>query len=158
VDEARAAYVHAGDRVTVLIDAATEQGAHDTGLEGVVTEMARAVDTDQRTVAVKVGLPSTVTTRTGSFARVVFRGAPRQALLVPAHAIQRNGQVSSVYVVRDGVAAMRLVRVGTASPQGVEVLAGLAAGESIVVSPPAGLADGARVTAGRGPARTGRRS
>ena len=104
VDEARAAYVHAGDRVTVLIDAAAEQGADDTGLEGVVAEVARAVGADQRAFTVKVSLPSTVTARTGSFARVVFRGAPRRALLVPAHAIQRHGQVLSVYVVQDGVA------------------------------------------------------
>ena len=61
VDEARAAYVHAGDRVIVVIDAAAEQGADDTGLEGVVTEVARAVGADQRAFTVKVSLPSTVT-------------------------------------------------------------------------------------------------
>ena len=98
VDEARAPYVHTGDRVVVLIDAANEQGAADTGLDGVVTEVARAVGTDQRAFAVKVSLPSTVTARTGTFARVVFKGAPRRALLVPAHAIQRHGQVLVVYV------------------------------------------------------------
>ena len=96
-----------------------------TGLEGVVTEVARAVGADQRAFTVKVSLPSTVTARTGSFARVVFRGAPRRALLVPAHAIQRHGQVSSVYVVQDGVARLRLIRVGTSSSEGVEVVAGL---------------------------------
>ena len=155
VDEARAAYVHAGDRVLVVTDAAAEQGADDTGLEGVVTEVARVVGTDQRAFTVKVGLPSTVTARTGSFARVVFRGAPRRALVVPALAIQRHGQVSSVYVVQNGVATRRLVRVGTTSPAGVEVVAGLDAGESIVVSPPARLADGVRVTVGNVPTRTG---
>jgi RND family efflux transporter MFP subunit len=155
VDEARAAYVHVGDRVPVLIDAAPEQGADDTGLEGVITEVARAVGTDQRAFTVKVSLPSTVTARTGSFARVVFRGAPRRALLVPAHAIQRHGQVLSLFVVQDGVATLRLIRVGTSSPDGVEVVAGLDAGESIVVSPPTGLADGLRVTVRNGPARSG---
>jgi RND family efflux transporter MFP subunit len=148
VDEARAAYVHAGDRVLVVIDAAAEQGADDTGLEGVVTEVARTVATDQRAFTVKVSLASTVTARTGSFARVVFRGAPRRALLVPARAIQRNGQVLSVYVVQNGVATLRLVRVGTSSPDGVEVVAGLDAGESIVISPLTRLADGVRVTVG----------
>jgi RND family efflux transporter MFP subunit len=153
VDEARAAYVHAGDRVAVMIDA--DQSADDTALQGVVTEVARAVGIDQRAFTVKVSLPSTVTARTGSFARVVFRGAPRRALLVPAHAIQRHGQVSSVFVVQDGVATLRLVRVGTSSPEGVEVVAGLDAGESIVVSPLTRLADGVRVTVGNVPTRTG---
>ena len=155
VDEARAAYVHPGDQMTVLIDAAAEPGADDKGLEGVVAEVARAVGVDQRAFTVKVRLPSSVTARTGSFARVVFRGAPRQALLVPAHAIQRHGQVLSVYVVQDGVARLRLIRVGASSSEGVEVVTGLDAGESIVVSPLTRLADGARVTVASVPTRTG---
>ena len=154
VDEARAAYVNTGDRVIVVIDAA-DQGTDDTGLEGVVTEVARAVVADQRAFTVKVSLPPAVTARSGSFARVVFRGAPRRVLIVPAHAIQRHGQVSSVYVVQNGVARLRLVRVGTTSSEGVEVVAGLDAGESIVVSPLTGLADGVNVTVGNSPTHTG---
>lgn len=155
VDEARAAYVHIGDRVPVSIDAAPEPDADDPRIQGVVTEVARAVSTDQRVFTVKVGLPSTVTARTGSFARVVFKGAPRRALLVPAHAIQRHGQVFSLFVVLDGVATLRLIRVGTSSPDGVEVVAGLEAGESIVVSPLTGLADGVHVTVRNEPTRVG---
>jgi RND family efflux transporter MFP subunit len=155
VDEARAAYVHPGDQMTVLIDAVAGQGGGDDGLEGVVTEVARAVGADQRAFTVKVGLPSTVTARTGSFARVVFRGAPRRALLVPAGAIQRHGQVSSVYVVQDGVARLRLIRVGASSSEGVEVVAGLDAREAIVVSPLTRLVDGAHVRVGKASPRPG---
>ena len=154
VDEARAPYVRLGDSVDVLIDAADEQDEGDA-LEGVVSEVARAVGAGQRTFTVKVNLPPTVTARSGSFARVVFRGAPRRALLVPAHAIQRHGQVVSVYVVEDGVARLRLIRTGTSSPSGVEVLAGLDAGESIVVSPLTGLKDGRAVTVAKMPAGAG---
>jgi RND family efflux transporter MFP subunit len=154
MDEARAAYVHIGDRFSVLIDAATERAADDKAIEGIVTEVARAIGADQRAFTVKVSLPSTVTARTGSFARVVFRGAPRRALLVPPHAIQRHGQVSSVYVVQDNVARLRLVRVGASTSAGVEVLAGLDAGESVVVSPPLRLGDGTGVTVGNVPPRT----
>jgi RND family efflux transporter MFP subunit len=152
VDEARAAYVHPGDRVSVALD---EPVADDTAVEGVVAEVARAVGADQRAFTVKVTIPSTMTARSGSFARMVFRGAPHRALMVPAHAIQRHGQVSSVYVVRDGVATLRLVQLGTQSSEGVEVLAGLDAGETIVTSPLTGLTDGARVAVGGVPARTG---
>jgi RND family efflux transporter MFP subunit len=154
VDEARVAYVDPGDRVSVEIAAAGESAASRRELEGVVAEVARAVGTDQRTFTVKVTLPPTVTTRSGSFARVAFRGAPRRALLVPAAAIQRRGQVASVYVVRDGIATLRLVQSGAESPEGVEVLAGLDAGESVVTSPPARLVDGARVAVGA-PTRVG---
>ena len=155
VDEARAAYVQPGDRVRVLIEA-IDEGAGDTiGVDGLVAEVARAVGADQRAFTVKVTVPLTVTARTGSFARVVFRGAPRRALLVPAAAVQRHGQVSSVYVVQDGEARLRLIQVGDSSSEGVEVLAGLDAGESIVLSPPALLVDGARVAIRGVPARTG---
>jgi RND family efflux transporter MFP subunit len=155
VDEARAAYVRLGDRVSVHIDAADGQATEGNGIEGVVAEVGRAVGADERAFTVKVGVPPTVTARTGSFARVAFRGAPRRVLLVPAHAIQRHGQVSSVYVVQDGVARRRLIQVGPSSSQGVEVLAGLDDGESIVTSPLTRLVDGAKVTIGGVPTRTG---
>ncbi len=150
VDEARAAYVQPGDPVRVAIDGHDDVAA-PTDVDGAVTEVARAVGVDQRAFTVRVTIPPTVMARTGTFARVVFRGAPRRALLVPADAIQRHGQVSSVYVVQDGVARLRLIQVGPASPEGpeqVEVLAGLDAGESIVTSPIRGVADGTRVAVG----------
>jgi hypothetical protein len=86
---------------------------------------------------------------------VVFRGAPRRALLVPGSAIRRHGQVASVFVVQDGVARLRLIQVGASIPDGVEVLAGIDAGESLVISPPARLVDGATVTIGAASPRTG---
>jgi len=155
VDEARAAYVQPGDHVRVLIDAIDNRVVGDEGLEGVVAEVARAVGADQRAFTVKVTVPRTVTARTGSFARVVFRGAPRRALLVPAAAVRQQGQVSSVYVVHDGVASLRLIQVGESSADRIEVLTGLDVGESIVVAPPPRLVDGTKVAIDPVPTRTG---
>ena len=154
VDEARATYVQPGDRVRVLIDAIDDRVDDDEGVEGVVAEVARAVGADQRAFTVKVTVPRTVTARTGSFARVVFRGAPRRVLLVPAAAVRRQGQVSSVYVVHDGMARLRLIQVGDSSAEGVEVLTGLDAGESVVITPLTRLVDGAKVAIGGAPARS----
>jgi RND family efflux transporter MFP subunit len=153
VDEARAAYVHPRDRVEVSIDGASPQAADGT-FEGVVTEVARAVDADQRAFTVKVALPLTVTARTGTFARMFFPGAPRRLLRVPATAVRRHGQVTSVFVVQEGVARLRLVQVGTEISKDTEVLAGLDAGETVVTSPPLRLLDGSPVTLS-GSARTG---
>jgi RND family efflux transporter MFP subunit len=155
VDDARAAYVHPNDRVTIVIDAPDGSAAADAHIEGIVAEMARAVGADQRAFTVKITVPRTVTARSGSFARAVFRGAPRRALFVPAEAIQQHGQVSSVYVVQDSVARLRVIQVGGSLPEGVEVLAGLDAGESVVTSPLTRLKDGVRVATGDGPARAG---
>jgi RND family efflux transporter MFP subunit len=148
VDEARAIYVHSGDRVDVEIAGGGESTPREKALEGAVTEVARAVGADQRAFTVKVTVPRTVSARSGTFARVIFRGPPRRALLVPTDAIRRQGQVSSVYVVQDGVARLRLIQAGPSSSEGVEVLAGLDAGESVVTSPLAAVADGTRVAVG----------
>jgi multidrug efflux pump subunit AcrA (membrane-fusion protein) len=154
VDESRVGFIQPGDRVDVLIDGA-RPAAHETGLQGIVAEVARAVAADQRAFTVKITLPIGTTWRSGSFARVLFRGAPRRALVIPASAIQQHGQVSSVYVVQDGIARLRLVHVGPASADGIEVLAGLDEGELVVTSPLVRLVDGARVTTTGTSARTG---
>ena len=145
VDEARAAYVRPGDAVDVEIDGVGESAPRAKPLAGVVAEVARAVGSDQRAFSVKVTLPPTVTVRSGTFARVVFRGAARRALLIPTNAIHQYGQVSSVYVVQDGAARLRLVQAGPSSAAGVEILAGLDAGETVVTSSIGGVVDGARV-------------
>ena len=145
VDEARVAYLRPRDRVDVEVDDHGESGRTTTVVAGVVAEVARVVESAQRAFTVKVSVPDMLTARSGSFARVVFRGEPRRVLVVPEDAIRRQGQVASAYVVQDGVARLRLVQTGLATTAGVEILAGLDAGESIVARPPAGLADGTRV-------------
>jgi RND family efflux transporter MFP subunit len=155
VDEARASYVHPGDVVDVAVEEPGEGGPVETRFDGVVAEVARAIGADQRAFTVKVTIPATVTARSGSFARVILRGQRRRALLIPAAAIRRQGQVSSVYVVQDGVARLRLIHTGASSAAGVEVLAGLDAGESIVTAPIDRLSDGIRVAVAAAGQRSG---
>ncbi len=147
VDEARAAHVRAGDRVRVLVDTGGEAAAADHGVDGVVREVSRTVAADPQAFTVTVALPATAAPPIGGFARVRFAGAARRGLAVPASAIRRHGQVTSVFVARDGIARLRLVHAGPVGPHGVEVLAGLDAGEAVVVSPPVRLQDGAPIHA-----------
>jgi hypothetical protein len=65
-------------------------------------------------------------------------------LTVPASAIVRRGQLTSVFVVDKGIARVRLVDLSES-----EVLAGLAESEVVILSPPNGLTDGRRVGVGR---------
>jgi hypothetical protein len=104
------------------------------------------MDADARTFLVKITLPDTAGLHSGTFGRARFSGSRRQALVVPPDAVVRQGQVTSVFVVNDGVAYQRLERV-----RDTEILAGLSAGETVVVSPVPGLADGRRVTIGTRP-------
>lgn len=140
VDESRVAAIAPGARVEVEIESAAGQ---TTTIAGTVAEVSRAFDAGTRSFLVKIDLPSSPGLRSGAFGRARLPGRARTALTVPVPAVVRQGQVTSVYVVDDGVARLRLVRL-----RGSEVLAGLRAGEAVIVSPPAGLRDGRRVTSG----------
>jgi hypothetical protein len=75
----------------------------------------------------------------GQQVRVSFMGADTVAaaprLLVPAAAVVRRGELSAVYVVSGKTFGLRAVRLGRASAEGVEVLAGLRAGEVVATDP-----------------------
>ncbi|MBS1191240.1 MAG: efflux transporter periplasmic adaptor subunit [Rhodocyclaceae bacterium] len=73
----------------------------------------------------------------GMFARVHFVVGTASKLTVPAKAVVRRGEVAAVYVQGAGDRlALRQVRLGEAVGEGeVEVLAGLAAGEKVVLEP-----------------------
>jgi multidrug efflux pump subunit AcrA (membrane-fusion protein) len=140
VDESRVSQIAIGDPVRVVLDALPEAARV---VEGRVTEISRAVDADARAFLVKIDLATSAAARSGTFGRAMFRAEPRQALTVPSEALTRRGQLTSVFVVDEGTARLRLVNVA-----GTEVLAGLSAGERAIVSPPPGIADGSRVTPG----------
>lgn len=69
----------------------------------------------------------------GSAATVTIPGAPRKAFLIPVAALVRNGDLAGVRVQAGGRIATRWVRLGKARAGTIEVLSGLATGDSIVV-------------------------
>ena len=72
--------------------------------------------------------------------------AARPVALVPKTAIRAEGNQSYAFVVSSaGVVDRRAVRVGGADGDRVEVIAGLTAGERVVISPPPALTGGANV-------------
>jgi hypothetical protein len=101
------------------------------------------VDADARAFLVKIALPDGPGLRSGEFGKARFAGTARRALTIPASAVVRRGQLTSVFVVDGGVARVRLV-----SLSGSEVLAGLTESEVVILSPPSGVADRRRVSAG----------
>ncbi len=74
----------------------------------------------------------------GSAATVSVPGTPRTVLLVPAGAVVRNGDLAGVRVRTGAGPVTRWVRLGRERGGMVEVLSGVAAGDSIIV--PAGPA------------------
>ena len=111
-------------------------------IEGKVREITRIGDPVAKTYRIKVALPDDTLLMPGMSleANIVTREKP-DVLLIPADALQG----SSVFVVQDGRVAKRKLDIGIRGARSVEVGAGLTEGDRIVLLPPAGLADGARV-------------
>jgi len=137
VDESHVGEIRNGDRVPIVL------GTGANPVTGAVAEVSRAVDADARAFLVKIALPDAPGLRSGEFGKARFGGPPRRALTIPASAILRRGQLTSVFVVDQGVATVRLVNVNES-----EVLAGLTESEMVILSPPAGVTDGRRVSEG----------
>ena len=135
VDESRVGRIRDGDDVPVFL------GDTRVRVTGRIAEVSRAVDTDAHAFLVKIALPDVPGLQSGEFGRARFTGSPRRVLTVPLSAIVRRGQLTSVFVVDQGRARLRLVNVRES-----EVAAGLTESELVVLSPPAGLTDGRRVT------------
>ena len=136
VDESRIGQISVGSPVSVVLDSA---GGGATTVAGTVSEIARAVDADARAFLVKIALPGSAATRSGTFGRARFTGRTRRSLQLPEAALVRRGQLTSVFVVENGIARLRLVNVS-----GPEVLAGLTEGETVILTP-AAVTDGRRV-------------
>jgi len=115
---------------------------------GRVSELAAAADANTHTVLVKLDLVTSDTTWSGRAVRVQLQGEPAEALLVPTSAVTRFGQMERVFVEVGGKAQLRLVKTGATRGDHIELLAGIASGESIVVAPPTPLRDGQRIVAG----------
>jgi hypothetical protein len=93
-------------------------------------------------VRVKVDLPETAGVRTGQFGRLAVPMGDSAFLFIPPSALVRRGQLEILFVAADRKAQMRLVRTGKETPQGIEILAGLAPGEGVVVEGAGTLRDG----------------
>ncbi|MBE2241298.1 MAG: efflux RND transporter periplasmic adaptor subunit [Burkholderiaceae bacterium] len=99
------------------------------------------VDAATHSVTLRIPLPAGFHgVAPGSFARVWLPGAADGVarLAIPASAVVRRAEMTGVYVVgADGRPQLRQVRLGRASGENIEVLAGVAAGERVALDPQA---------------------
>lgn len=133
-----------GDAIDTIVDA-----DRPLPLAGRVREVARAMQADGRAFLVRIDLPEDASLRAGMFGRARLPGPKVNTVTVPATAVQRRGQVASVFVVEGDVARRRMIVLGASVPgDRYEVLSGLSDGERVVTTPPAALDDGAPVRTG----------
>lgn len=144
VPESAALALSPGAAVVVELPA-----ADPTEWSGTIDAILPAADAHSRTFTVRVVLDNPGRRlRPGMFGRVRLPAVDQPVVTLPLDAVVRRGPLAAAFVVdAEGLARLRWVTLGRARDGRVAVLTGLAAGEGVVIDPPADLADGARVEA-----------
>lgn len=115
--------LHRGDAVTAVI----ERAPVDATIEGVVPA-AGSLYSVNAIVDNPMGMHLA-----GSAATLLLPVGTRTALFVPAAAIRVQGDLTGLYVGVEAAATLRWVRLGEASGDSVEVLAGIRDGDRVLV-------------------------
>jgi RND family efflux transporter MFP subunit len=129
-----------GDSVAVEFARAGERVA------GWVEEISPGADPLSRSYEAKISLDGVPGLRPGQFGTLLLPSGGDSRLWIPATALVRRGQLELVCVAGEhGVVDLRLVRTGAQNGDRIEILAGLAEDEYVIVSDPHGLKDGDRI-------------
>jgi RND family efflux transporter MFP subunit len=138
-----------GQRVRLKIPSRPDRGA-----AGVITEIRPKVGTGNRAIEAIVNLENPGGWRAGASVNATVVLAERQSVVVPAIGVVRRPAGEVVYVVQGDLVRQQVVETGITSKDDVEILSGLAGGETIAADGAGFLTDGAHVSV-RGPAPGG---
>ena len=114
--------------------------------KATVAEISPTGDPNSRTFPVKLDLPAGNPMRPGQFVRITVPVREYEALVIPAAALVQRGQLQMVFVNENNISKLRLFRTGRERSEGIEVLAGLDGGESLVIEGADKLMDGQPLT------------
>ena len=141
VPVSRLGVARAAGVVEVLLPTATE-GAR--WIRPVSLVAVPTADPVSQTMEWRLELPAEAakTLLTGQQVKVRFSGSQANRMVVPGSAVLRRGELTAVYVVLGQSFALKAIRLGADhGADGVEVVAGLAAGDRVALDPvKAGLA------------------
>ncbi|MCI0437422.1 MAG: efflux RND transporter periplasmic adaptor subunit, partial [Gemmatimonadetes bacterium] len=151
VNESYINRVKPGQPVTAVLDAYP-----DWAIPARVITSVPAADRQKATVLVRIGFERLGDPRLlpDMGVKVTFlreadaatAPAAQGVTLVPKAAVRTENDQSVVFVIKQETVERRAVRLGGTDGDRLEVLAGLAPGDRVVVSPPAELVDGVRIT------------
>lgn len=129
------------------LELAARTAAHpDRELRGKVLTIDSRIDPVTRSVTVRALVPNPESLlRPGMFVNVTLARDDYDAIVIPEQALVPEQSRQYVYVVQDGIVARREVRIGRREPGKVEIVAGLAQGERIVVEGTQKVRDGGAV-------------
>ncbi len=132
VPEQLAVKLHVGQKLNVHVD------SRDQDFAATIDEIVPQADAPSRSLLVKASLPRSGDLYEGMFGRLEIPAGSRRHLCLAETAIERIGQLEFVDVVRpDGTIERRYIKTGQVGMPGrIEVLAGLKAGEEVVLHGP----------------------
>lgn len=144
VPESEISQISSGIEVNVVVSSI------NTTIKGEVTEVSASARNTGGQYLVKVVLDKTeVPILSGMFATVQFpleKNTASTMVLIPKAALVHKGQLSGVYTVSESkTALLRWLRLGRSFGDRVEVLSGLSADESYIVSAEGKLYNGAKI-------------
>lgn len=148
VNEAYIGRVHAGQKVDAVLDAYP-----DWHIPSHVVSIIPTADRDKATVKVRVGFDQLDPRLLPQMSiQVWFLGdevagnqTPPARVLIPQAALHKDGATPYVFIFADGKVERRAVKVGAVTGSDVEVLAGVAGDEKVIVTSEKPLSDGLRV-------------
>lgn len=145
VPSADLAPIRTGQRVTFRVNSYPEMT-----FEGRVLEMSPAMDEQTRSAKVRIQVTNAARRlKAGMFAQgEILTGVNASAIVIPAAAVyrdDRSAKSSSVFVLEDGKACRRAVRIGHERDAKLEITEGLRPGEQLIAEQNIEIAEGVRV-------------
>lgn len=118
-------------------------GADGHAIDSGAVTVYPSADPQSHSVTVRVALTAkqSATPEPGATVKVQFPGLIEGSVMhaVPASAIVQRGEVSAVYVIEGTSVSLRQLRLGDRHEGSVDVIAGLSAGDKVVLDPVAAL-------------------
>lgn len=134
--------ISVGQKIDVQLDAVPGRT-----FEGTIYAINPQVDVNGRALQVRARIENPEKLlRPGLFARIVIKDvSEREAIVVPESAVLPRGGAAFVFLVKDGKAVETRVRLGQRERAQVEILDGLAIGDTVVTAGQHKLRDGTPV-------------
>jgi len=131
--------VATGQNISLQVSAFPERN-----FAGTVVRMSPSVNATARTLTVEAEVPNSEgLLKPGQFATVrITQSKPEPAVMIPVAAVRTDGDVSRVFVIKDGAAHEQIVQIGLLENDMIQVKQGVVEGDTVATSNVSALSDG----------------
>lgn len=132
-------------RIKVGQPAALSLASTSTPLAGHVRLVEPTINTTTRLGRARISVDDSALVRSGMFAEADILVSARDTIAAPVTAVTASADGNAVMLVKDGVVSRVLVTTGVRDGAWVEILSGLAAGDTIVAKAGSFVSDGDKI-------------